>query len=273
MAEWLGTVLPRGTELRFDAPDSRWGERPSGPLMVDVFLHGIQQDSAGRSSTWSDVRDADGRVIGRQPPVRHFRLTYLLTAWATADGLGTDPGAGHAGRSRSRSSSGGDSDSTAGAGVGSDVSGPSARTVAEHEALGLILSASSQTETLPPACVKGVLAESGLPTMLLCAPPETSEPAGAVGVWAGLGVAPRACVQLVIVAPLRPPMVVELAPPAREIVLNAWQEQPSDSAGGSSMPSHRLEPGPALGAARQVRRWERETRNEPPAPLRYNDNQ
>lgn len=245
MADWLGTVLPRGTELRFDAPDSRWGERRTGPLVVGVFLHGIRQDAAGRSSTWTDVRDADGRVVGRQPPVRNFRLTYLLTAWAAADGSGADSNGG---------------------------SGPSARTVAEHEALGQILSASAQIETLPAVCVKGVLAEGGLPTALLCAMPEASEPAGgSTEIWSGLGVGPRACVQVVLVAPLRPPMMADLAPPAREIVLNAWQEQPGSAGGGT--PAHRLDAEPALGTARQVRRWERQTRNELPGRPQYDDNQ
>lgn len=217
--------------MRFDAPDPRWAERSTGPLVVCAFLLGIRQDSAGRHSTWSDVRGPDGLVVGRQPPVRHFRLAYLLTAWASADG-----------------------------GADSDGLRQSTRTIAEHEALGRILSACAQTEALPAECVKGTLAESGLPTALVCAPAESSESVGSV--WSGLGVAPRACVQLVLVAPLRPPVVTELAPPAREIVLNAWQE-PSDSADGPT--PRRLESGPARGT---VRRWERQTRNEVAASQR-----
>lgn len=233
MAEWLGTVLPRGTEVRFDAPDSRWAERSAGPLVVDVFLLGVRQVSAGRQSSWSDVRDEDGRVVGRQPPVRHFRLAYLLTAWATA-GAGADG---------------------AGAGDGDGVGlRQSARTIAEHEALGQILSACAQIETVPADCVKGLLAESGLPLVLVCAPAESGE--SEQSVWSGLGVAPRACVQLDLIAPLRPPVVADLAPPTREIVLNAWQES-SDSAGEPT--PRRLESGPAAGT---VRRWERQTRKE-----------
>lgn len=221
LAEWLGTVLPRGTEVRFDAPGPRWADRPAGPLVVGVLLHAVRQDSAGRHSAWTDVRGADGLVVGRQPPVRHFRLSYLLTAWASA-------------------------------GADVDGLGRSAQTIAEHEALGQILSACAQTETLPAECMKGVLAESGLPTALLCAPAESAESAG--DVRSGLGVGPRACLQLVLIAPYRPPVVTELAPPAREIVLNAGQES-SDPGGGAGTTRR-------PGTLNTVRRWERQTRNE-----------
>jgi uncharacterized protein DUF4255 len=213
LADWLGTVLPQGADVRFDAPDPGWVAQPPGPLVVSAVLLDVREDRRGLNSAWSDVRDADGLVIGRQPPVRHFRLSYLVTAWAGAVVSRGEPG------------------------------GPSQRAIAEHDVLGHILNACAQTEILPVTCLNGALAECELPTAVQCAPADAED--STQGLWSRFGIAPRACVQLLLIAPLRPPAVLELAPPVREVALNATRED---------------------GPTGTARRWER--RVSPRAPSR-----
>jgi Pvc16 N-terminal domain len=68
------------TEVVFDAPTTEWASRRSGPV-VDVFLYDIREDPARRDIAMQPQRDMTGRITGRKPGVRHFRLSYLLTAW------------------------------------------------------------------------------------------------------------------------------------------------------------------------------------------------
>ena len=78
----LETEALNGSETRivFDAPTTEWAARRSGP-MVDVFLYDIREDVGRRDIAAVPERDQSGRIIGRRPGVRHFRLSYLLTAW------------------------------------------------------------------------------------------------------------------------------------------------------------------------------------------------
>ncbi len=191
LASWLGRLLPPGIGLRFEPPDPAWQTRPPEPLFVDAFLHSIRQDARGRQSGWADQRDADGRVIGRQPAAQYYRLSYLITVWAAGGG------------------------------------GAAERVVAEHEVLGLLLNACAHQTVLPADCLVGTLADSGLATVLECAPEDSAAGAGVgagagiAALWTGLGIAPHAHLELVLIAPARPPVLTELAPPVREIVLNA----------------------------------------------------
>lgn len=65
----------------------------AGPA-VHLSLRSVRPADAGRSGDlWTEVRGDDGRVVGRQPPVRRFRLVYrvrgcaadVLTAHALLD--------------------------------------------------------------------------------------------------------------------------------------------------------------------------------------------
>lgn len=218
LANWLGRSLPPGVGLRFEAPASQWLTKPPEPLFVNAFLYQITQDTRGRQSGWSELRDSDGRVVGRQPAAQYFRLAYLITAWASGHG------------------------------------GDAERVLAEHELLGFVLDACAQHGVLPDDCVEGALAESGAKTVLEFPPADSS--LATSGTWAGLGIAPRAHVELALVAPARPPVLTDLAPPAREIVLNAADTQANatvDSTGQGGQP-----PIP-FGT---LRRWEKRTVNE-----------
>lgn len=66
-------------EVVFDAPTKDWASRRNTPT-VDVYLYDIREDlrrrERGRINEY-----ADGRVVARRLPPRHFKLSYLITAW------------------------------------------------------------------------------------------------------------------------------------------------------------------------------------------------
>jgi hypothetical protein len=231
LANWLERVLPPGTGVRFDAPRAEWERRGSGSAFVSAFLRAVQPD--GRDlprSGWSEARDQDGRLVGRQPAPRYFRLTYLVTAWAAA---------------------GGGDDET------------SRRTIEEHELLGLLIDACTNTETLADDDLTGSLAEAGIPCFVRCAGEDNGRSTDAL--WSGFGIAPHAHLELELVAPAVPALVTELAPPAREIVLVAEQKPASEPSGGATAPTGsrpaaaaRDDTAPARTTG-TVRRWERST--------------
>lgn len=221
LANWLGQVLPPGVSLRFDAPAPQWVTKPPEPLFVDAFLHSVTQDARGRQAGWSEQRDSDGRVVGRQPAPQFFRLAYLVTAWAGSQGA-----------------------------TGTDAE----RIMAEHEVLGFVLNACTQYGVLPDDCLEGALAEGGVKTVLECAPADSPTVLGPL--WSGLGLVPRAHLELMLIAPAKPPMVSDLAPPAREIVLNAADTDAKATGDGST----RRQPGDAPFGT--LRRWEKRTVNE-----------
>ncbi len=67
-------------EVAFDAPTKDWAARRNAPTL-DSYLYDIREDQARRAVGYTDVRDADGKVIGRKLPPRHYKLSYLVTAW------------------------------------------------------------------------------------------------------------------------------------------------------------------------------------------------
>jgi hypothetical protein len=70
-----GPLLPTGIPLRFGPP-------ADASHALSVFLAGIDEDPHAVPADWVDVRDEQGRVLGRQPPIRRFELHYLVSAWA-----------------------------------------------------------------------------------------------------------------------------------------------------------------------------------------------
>jgi hypothetical protein len=82
LAALLARSLPEGTTVTFAAPSPDWLDSPPGKQVVSAFLYDIREDPVGRGADWDEVRDERGRVIGRQPPLRRYELSYLVTAWA-----------------------------------------------------------------------------------------------------------------------------------------------------------------------------------------------
>ncbi len=200
LIRWLSAVLPEGIAVRSGAPDARWPDQAGEGPFIGTFLHRVLREGPARQSSWVDVRDERGVVIGRQAPLQQFRLVYLITAWA---GRAGDP----AGEKRSQ--------------PGTDASR------SEGDLLGSVLTACAVCESVPPEHVEGMLAASGAPIIALCAP---GEPAVGEPPWAGWGVSPRAYLRLDLLAGLLPPMSVDVAPPAREIVVRTVTERPGPAA-------------------------------------------
>jgi hypothetical protein len=68
-------------EVVFDAPTREWAGRRNGPT-IDVYLYDIREDLRRRERGARNDYDATGsRVVGRSLPPRHFKLSYLITAW------------------------------------------------------------------------------------------------------------------------------------------------------------------------------------------------
>jgi hypothetical protein len=67
-------------EVVFDSPTRAWADTVAGDV-VDAYLWEIREDVARSRGDWEDVRDDQGRVTGRRPPLHHYRLRYLVTAW------------------------------------------------------------------------------------------------------------------------------------------------------------------------------------------------
>jgi len=67
-------------DVVFDAPTRQWSEQLAGGA-VNAYLWEVREDVTRRQNDWQDVRNDEGRVVGRRPPLHRYRLRYLLTAW------------------------------------------------------------------------------------------------------------------------------------------------------------------------------------------------
>jgi hypothetical protein len=232
LARWLGAMLPAGTGIRFDPPDPAWARRPPELPFVDLFLYDITEDIDGLSTDAALVRDPDGHPVAWQPPIRRYRLSYLLTAWP-AD----QPTYGPA-----------------------DVSAyGSADVPGDHELLGSVLAGCAATAVIPAESLCGALLEAGLPVQVRCAPPDrTPGSAGTAGLCQALRVPPRAALTLILIAPLRPAARTDVAPAARSLDLNTTATAPTTgpATGPATGPDRRAIGGPSQ-APRAQRRWER----------------
>ena len=70
----------RDVEVVFDAPTKDWAGRRNAPT-VDVYLYDIREDMRRRARGVVNEYDGNGRIVGRHLPPRHFKLSYLVTAW------------------------------------------------------------------------------------------------------------------------------------------------------------------------------------------------
>jgi hypothetical protein len=71
-----------GTEVEvvFDAPTKDWAGRRNVPT-IDVYLYDIREDLRRRERGLINEYDDRARISGRRLPPRHFKLSYLVTAW------------------------------------------------------------------------------------------------------------------------------------------------------------------------------------------------
>jgi Pvc16 N-terminal domain len=67
-------------EVVFDAPTKDWSARRNAPT-VNMYLYDIREDMRRRERGQVNEYDQRGFVVARHLPPRHFRLSYLVTAW------------------------------------------------------------------------------------------------------------------------------------------------------------------------------------------------
>lgn len=67
-------------EVDFDAPTKDWAARRNAPT-VNLYLYDIREDVRRRERGFSEQRGDDGYVHARRPAPRHFKMSYLVTAW------------------------------------------------------------------------------------------------------------------------------------------------------------------------------------------------
>jgi hypothetical protein len=66
-------------DVVFDAPTKEWSSRRNAPT-VNLYLYDIREDLRRRERGLRN--DYDGRVVvGRRQAPRHFKISYLITAW------------------------------------------------------------------------------------------------------------------------------------------------------------------------------------------------
>ncbi len=69
-----------GVDVVFDAPTKDWSARRNAPT-VNMYLYDIREDMRRRERGLINDYDQRGNVVARHLPPRHFRLSYLVTAW------------------------------------------------------------------------------------------------------------------------------------------------------------------------------------------------
>jgi hypothetical protein len=67
-------------EVVFDAPTKDWASRRNAPT-VNLFLYDIREDLRRRQRGLINEYDNKGAVVSRHQAPRHFKISYLITAW------------------------------------------------------------------------------------------------------------------------------------------------------------------------------------------------
>lgn len=67
-------------DVVFDAPTKEWSSRRNAPT-VNLYLYDIREDLRRRERGLINHYDERGVVVSRRQPPRHFKVSYLITAW------------------------------------------------------------------------------------------------------------------------------------------------------------------------------------------------
>jgi hypothetical protein len=95
----------------------------------------------------------------------------------------------------------------------------------QHHLLSEILRTVPQREIVPYECLHGTLAEQEMPVVLQVGVPGQGAGASAPQMWDALGIPPRAAVELVVIAPLKPAADTDIAPAADTMSLGISRER------------------------------------------------
>lgn len=81
LRSYLSSWLPKGSgNVSFDAPTADWVSKVKS-LTLDLFLYDVHENIEARAGDWIELRDETGMMVGLQPPVRRYDLTYAVSAW------------------------------------------------------------------------------------------------------------------------------------------------------------------------------------------------
>lgn len=82
LRSYLAAHLPGGEKqaVSFEAPTADWVAKIKG-VTLNLFLYEVTENLDARGGDWAEVRDEAGNVVGLQPPVRRYDLTYVTSAW------------------------------------------------------------------------------------------------------------------------------------------------------------------------------------------------
>jgi hypothetical protein len=196
VAAFLARLLPAGTAIRFCAPAPSWADAPPESPLIDAFLYDIRETQPP-AADGALTRDADGHATGWQPPVRRYRVSYLLTAWTEPDPPGTS----------------------------------------EHELLGAVLVGCAAVHAIPDDCLHGSLAEAAESLPFACAGQERARDPALI--WPALSVPARTALDLMVIAPIVPPLTTELAPSVRGVTVGAHRTPNGAGAAGTRIPGAR----------------------------------
>jgi len=194
LAAFLRGLLPDGTAVRFDPPVPSWVTAPPQPPLLAAYLYDVREAPQPPAADIVLTRDENDRAIGWQRPVRRYRVSYLLSAWA-----GDAPGR-------------------------------------EHELLGAVLAGCAVANAVPPDCLWGSLSGATEPVLVVCSPADPVM--GAAQHWSALGVPARTALDLMVLAPVIPPLITELAPPVEGLALSA-RNTAEDGAAAEAAPRRR----------------------------------
>ena len=64
-------------DVVFELADASSGATHVAGSVVDAYLWEIREDVTRRQNDWEDIRNDEGRVVGRRPPLHRYRLRYL----------------------------------------------------------------------------------------------------------------------------------------------------------------------------------------------------
>lgn len=78
---WLSGLAPYAS-VSFDRPGEQTTNGKQGRPALCLSLVDVQEHQAASTHSWSGQRSDEGQVVGRLPPNRIYRFTYLVSAIA-----------------------------------------------------------------------------------------------------------------------------------------------------------------------------------------------
>ena len=82
LTAWLSELVPYAS-VSFDLPgDQEGGAAKRSRAALSLTLVDLQEAQSAGTHSWASQRSDEGQVVGRTPPRRVYRFTYLITATA-----------------------------------------------------------------------------------------------------------------------------------------------------------------------------------------------